>query len=160
MPGGSMSHEERRRLVRELQATLEHEIPLTRHLGLHVEEFEDGTLVVRAPLEPNINHKATAFAGSLNAVCTLTGWGLIWLLLRERGLRSIIVIQEGTTHYHLPVRDDFTAICHMPPPETVETFLTTLARRGRARLPLAVEIRAGERLAVAFSARYVVTLRP
>ena len=32
-----------------------------------------GGLVLSSPLEPNINHKGTAFAGSLNATATLTG---------------------------------------------------------------------------------------
>ena len=38
---------------------------------------------MRLPLDRNRNHQQTAFAGSLNALCTITGWGSVYLLLRE-----------------------------------------------------------------------------
>lgn len=142
--------------AQELQAVLHHEIPLSRQMGLEVIAFDGASLSVRAPLAPNVNHKATAFAGSLTAVATLTGWGLIWLILRERDLRGVIVIQESATRYLLPVGGDFVATCHMPPARQVERFLASLTQHGKARLPLTVEMRAGaEQVAVIFTGRYV-----
>ncbi len=38
---------------------------------------------MRLPLGPNRNHQQTAFAGSLNALCTIAGWGTVLLLLKE-----------------------------------------------------------------------------
>ena len=32
---------------------------------------------MRLPLGPNRNHQQTAFAGSLNALCTIAGWGTV-----------------------------------------------------------------------------------
>ena len=145
-----------RELARELEAVLHHEIPLSRQMGLMVDRYDGMRLALRAPLAPNVNHKATAFAGSLTAVATLTGWGATWLLLRERGMGGVIVIQESTTRYLLPVAGDFTATCDLPSPRVVERFLAGLQRRGKARLPLHVEIRDGAgRVAVAFSGQYV-----
>ena len=147
--------------ARELQDVLHHEIPLSRQIGLEVVGFDGATVSLRAPLAPNVNHKATAFAGSLTAVATLTGWGLIWLILRERGLRGVIVIQESASRYLAPVGADFVATCQMPPARQVERFLAGLRQHGRARLPLTVEIRAGgEQVAVAFTGRYVAFLSP
>jgi len=145
-------------LVQALQATFEHEIPLTRSIGMQVADYDGSRLALRAPLVQNVNHKATAFAGSLNAVATLAGWGLVWLILRERGLRWTIVIHESSSQYRLPVRDDFVAVCALPEAQQVDTFVTGLPRRGKARLALSTDILDGDRIAVAFKGSYVAFL--
>ncbi|HEY7341780.1 MAG TPA: thioesterase domain-containing protein [Ktedonobacterales bacterium] len=143
-------------LARELQAVLHHEIPLSRQMDLTVLQYNGVCLTLGAPLAPNINHKATAFAGSLNAVMTLTGWGTVWLLLAERGLHGTIVIQESATRYLLPVGHDFNATCRVPQADETERFLAGLRRRGKARLALKVDILDGDgRVAVAFTGNYV-----
>jgi thioesterase domain-containing protein len=143
-------------LARELEAVLHHEIPLSRQMDLTVLRYDGSCLRLGAPLAPNINHKATAFAGSLNAAMTLAGWGTVWLLLAERGLHGTIVIQESSTRYQLPVGYDFTATCRMPQLGETERFLAGLRRRGKARLALKVEILDGDnRVAVAFTGNYV-----
>jgi thioesterase domain-containing protein len=149
---------ERSEHAQALQETLDHEIPLTGHIGLRVAEYDGERLTLSAPLAPNINHKATAFAGSLNAVATLTGWGLVWLILRERDLRGTIVISESTARYRLPVRGDFRATCHIPQPETVQQFVETMRRRGKGRLALTIDMfddHSGEQPAVSFTGSYV-----
>jgi thioesterase domain-containing protein len=143
-------------LLRELQATFDHEIPLSGVIGITVACYDAAGLALWAPLAPNTNHKSTAFAGSLNAVATLAGWGLVWLLLREHRLRGTIVIQESTTAYRLPVRGDFMAVCILPKAEVVAAFVATFKRKGKARLALSATIADGERIAVAFEGRYVV----
>ena len=143
-------------LARKLEAVLHHEIPLSRQMGLTVDRYDGERLSLCAPLAPNVNHKATAFAGSLTAVATLTGWGATWLLLRERDMGGVIVIQESTTRYLLPISGDFVATCRLPSSRVAERFLAGLRRRGKARLPLSVEILDGAgRVAVAFSGQYV-----
>ena len=149
-------HDVTHELARELESVLHHEIPLSRQMDLAVRLYDGERLALGAPLAPNVNHKATAFAGSLTAVATLTGWGATWLLLREQGMRGTIVIQESTTRYLLPVASDFVATCRLPAPRVMERFLARLQRRGKARLPLAVEILDGAgRVAVAFTGHYV-----
>lgn len=143
-------------LARELQRTLAHEIPITRHMGLTVEEYDGERLTLGAPLEKNINHKATAFAGSLNAVVTLAGWGMAWLLLRELELAATVVIQHSATSYLLPVTSDFAACCRKPEAEQIRLFEATLRRRGRARIELHVVVEQEGRIAVDFTGRYVV----
>lgn len=151
--------DDRERQAQALQETLHHEIPLSQAMGLTVSAYDGASLTLRAPLAPNINHKSTAFAGSLNALTTLAGWGLIWLITHEQELPSVIVIQESATRYLRPVGQDFVATCHTPPARQIERFLTALRERGRARLPLVVEIlgRDGE-VAVTFTGRYVAFL--
>ena len=145
-----------RERARELQDVLRHEIPLSQQIGLVVEVYDGQRLSLRAPLAPNINHKSTAFAGSLNAVATLAGWGLTWLLLREHDLHGAIVIHESTARYEMPVASDFVATCRRPAAHAIERFLATLCRRGKARLALTVEILDAQgRAAVIFSGSYV-----
>ena len=40
-------------------------LPIAQFMGLEVESYDGDTLILTAPLEPNINDKQTAFGGSL-----------------------------------------------------------------------------------------------
>ena len=143
-------------LIQARQHTLEHEIPLTRHLELQVLAYDEHGLTLGAPLAPNINHKRTAFAGSLNSVVTLAGWGLLWLILREQEIPARVVIQDSSCSYLRPVSDDFTAFCQKPTLAEIEKTTEALRKRGRARLELRVEVRNPAGVAVLFTGRYVM----
>ncbi len=143
-------------LLLELQETLRLEIPVTRHLGITLESYDEQRLVLSAPLAQNINHKGTAFAGSLNALVTLAGWGQLWLILKERQLHGKIVIQDSTNSYLLPVQNDFRATCERPSPAQVARLEQTFRKHNRARIELQAEIRNEAGLAVSFKGRYVV----
>jgi thioesterase domain-containing protein len=143
-------------LLLELQKTLKREIPITRHLGVTVESYDGQQLVLSAPLAQNINHKGTAFAGSLNALVTLAGWGQLWLILKECQLHGKIVIQDSTNSYLLPVQSNFRASCNRPSPAQVTRMENMFRKHHRARIELQAEIHDGSELAVSFTGRYVV----
>ncbi|MFL5661766.1 MAG: YiiD C-terminal domain-containing protein [Ktedonobacteraceae bacterium] len=145
-------------LLRALQQTLSQEIPITEHLGIAVEGYDGKCLTLIAPLEQNVNHKQTAFGGSLNALLTLAGWGLLWLLLKEHNLEAEIVIQESVISYLLPVTRDFSACCRQPGPAAIAAFENTLRKKGKARLELYAEIYEAGALATTFKGRYVALL--
>ncbi len=142
--------------LRALQAALNAEIPITAALGLWVAGFEAGALTLAAPLAPNINHKDTAFAGSLNAVLTLAGWSMLWLIVYCEAIPAKVVIQDSAIRYLRPVAYDFLAECRLPASAQVERFLLILRRKGKARMELTAEIREAGEVVVAFSGRYVV----
>jgi thioesterase domain-containing protein len=142
-------------LVQALQETFAHEIPITRHLGITVASYNSESLILTAPLKQNINHKATAFAGSLNSLVTLAGWGLIWLMLKELDIAAKTVIQDSTTRYIRPVTRDFSARCHKPDASQIARFEKMLREKGKARLELHVAVYEGEAIAVSFIGRYV-----
>jgi thioesterase domain-containing protein len=144
--------------MQALQATFDHEIPITREIGIKVAHYDSEQLALTAPIERNTNHKATAFAGSLNSVVTLAGWGMIWLLLKELDIAATIVIQDSASHYRRPVTRDFTAVCHRPGPEQVRQFAHTLREKGRARLELQVAIHEHDVMVMSFRGRYVALL--
>jgi thioesterase domain-containing protein len=140
--------------LRELEHLLHAEIPLTRAMGVTVAHFDNTGLTLRAPLEPNINHKSTAFGGSLATLATLAGWGLLQLVLRERPPVTVVV-QECSVQYLRPVAEDLRATCAMPQAEKLEKFLRLLARKGMARIELEVLIQAADETAVKFRGWFV-----
>jgi thioesterase domain-containing protein len=141
--------------LRALQDTLASEIPISAAIGLKVSGFAAGALMLTAPLSPNINHKDTAFAGSLNAVLTLAGWSMLWLIAYSAGMPAKVVIQDSTIRYLRPVAHDFAAVCRLPERTEVERCLLMLRKKGKARMELVAEIREAGELAVAFGGRYV-----
>ena len=140
-------------LLRETTAYLHEKIPLTRAMGVEVESYDGGQLVVTAPLEPNHNHIGTAFGGSLNALATLAGYVLLWIELRDR--TAHLVIRQSQIQFHRPVRGELRAICHAPEEPILSDFRESFARKGKARLELRAEIFDSGELAVEYTATFV-----
>lgn len=141
----------------ELQATLDREIPMSTQMGIRVHEGGLAGLVMRLPLNPNRNHQQTAFAGSLNALCTIAGWGYVFLLLRKLGRQGNIVIHRSNIKYLQPVTaSEIHAHCRAVTPAESQYFVEMLDDKGQAKLELAVEIAGCEGPAVSFKGSYVV----
>jgi thioesterase domain-containing protein len=144
-------------VLAELQATLEREIPMCAQMGINVHDSGADGLVMRLPLNPNRNHQQTAFAGSLNALCTIAGWGSVYLLLRELGRTGNIVIRRSTIKYQEPVTSsEIYARCHPVTAEARQYFLEMFDDKGQAKLELTVEVAGSDGPAVSFSGSYVV----
>ncbi len=118
----------------EITSYIHDHIPLTSHLGAVVESFDGEMVSISAPLNPNLNHRNTAFGGSISALGILSGWTLLFLKLQESGIKNRLVIQKSSFDFQDPVDDDFKATCALPDTETWEKFIKTLTRHGRARI--------------------------
>lgn len=140
-----------------LRSKLATEIPVTQHLGLEVVEHDINGLILAAPLAKNVNHEGTAFAGSVNAVATLAGWGWVWLALRQSGHDGHVVLQDSTIRYLRPIDSDFTARCIPAESADIARLLAGMTRHRRGRVSLAIEIRTGATLAATFRGRYVAS---
>src|SRR5215204_84525 len=144
-------------LLSELQATLEREIPMSAQMGIRVHQGDADGLVMRLPLSPNRNHQQTAFAGSLNALCTIAGWGSVYLLLRKLGRSGNIVIHRSQIKYLEPVTtSEIYAHCRPVTPAESQYFLEMLDEKGQTKIELAVEIPGALGPAVSFKGSYVV----
>jgi thioesterase domain-containing protein len=137
----------------DLEKYLHEKIPLTAAMGVQVAECDDAHLVLTAPLAPNRNHLGTAFGGSLHSLATLSGYSLLWWLLRAPDAH--IVIRESTVHYEKPVSGELRAVCIAPPAEELERFRRDFARKGKARLCLSATIEHGTETAVRFTGIFV-----
>ena len=118
----------------ELQQYLHKHIPISEAMGVSVHAASPESVRVEAPLEPNINHRATVFGGSASAVAILSAWSLLHLRVRDAGLDAQLVIQRNAMDYERPIHGAFTAEARLADPERWERFRRTLERRGRARI--------------------------
>jgi thioesterase domain-containing protein len=139
--------------ARRIQELLHGKIPITRALGVKVEDYDGRRLILSAPLAENVNHLGTAFGGSLNALAVLSGYGLLWLELRDDECH--IVIRESTISYDRPVRGEIRAVCALPEAEALAEFKQTFQQKGRARIALAATIEDEGVTAVRFRGTFV-----
>ncbi len=86
----------------EITAYLHAHIPVTRSLGAAAVRWDGAALALRAPLAPNLNHRGTAFGGSMSALAILAGWGVVHLALRARGLETRLVVQRSAPADRMP----------------------------------------------------------
>lgn len=146
------------RLAARLQAKFLREIPLTRHLGLRVDAYHGNELRISAPLAPNVNDKGTAFAGSLNALMTLAGWGLVQLRLQEAGESCDIVIHKAELVYSAPIRTAFQAVAAVTEADWA-AGMQRLKSRGRGRILVATRAEANGETAATLAGQYVALRR-
>jgi len=144
-------------LLARLEQTLAHEIPICRAMSFEVVSWQDDCLAMRMPLEPNKNHQFSAFAGSLNALCTIVGWGTIFMLLGREGLSGSIVIRRGKIRYLRPVVTSDIVASGLPiDPESIAYCFELLRNKGRTKLEIASEIADESGPLVSFQGSYVV----
>jgi thioesterase domain-containing protein len=131
-------------------------IPISQALGVRVLMFDGPSIRVSAPLAANLNHRNTAFGGSLATLGILAGWILINFNLRDLGLHCRVVIQKSEMDFLASVDADFEAVARKP--ELWETFIKTLQRRGKARLELSSEIMLKDKIVATHQGLYVAVL--
>jgi len=139
----------------ELERYLHEQIPLSRALAVRVDHAGPELVRLSAPLAPNLNHRGTAFGGSVASLAILSGWS--WLLTRvaDRDPLPRLVIQEQTVEYLAPIDATFEASCAAPPEPAWRRFLRSLDERGRGRLALAAEVTSDGRRVATFRGLYV-----
>ena len=142
----------------ELQNVLHNEIPITRRIGIQVEHCDVDRIVLTAPIEPNINHKCTAFGGSLYSVAVLAGWSFVFYNMKLHQLQGHIVIQHSDVDYIAPVDGQIRAECVMQDQDNLYRFIKMYKRKGRARIKLQVKVMFNNTVAMILNGQYVVHL--
>lgn len=140
----------------ELQQVLHQRIPITRSMGITVETLTDDGLALKAPLHINYNDKLTAFAGSLSAILTLSGWAMLYVLMDRLQKPARIAVFESSMTYFKPVTHDFLAVCRPPPSAAIEQLKRSLETRQRGRIAMSSKIMDNDEPAVTFNGTYAV----
>jgi thioesterase domain-containing protein len=142
-----------------LEDLLKQKIKLYEHLGLEIQELGPLGLRFRVSLQDNLNHKGTAFGGSLYAAAVTAAYALVFHGLRERAIATEnIVIQKGDIQYYKPVEQDFDVVCKFADQAAADDFYARLLRDGRVKDALTVEVQvAGDKKAV-FTGVFVVRM--
>ena len=105
---------------------LHQHIPLTGHMHVGVRAIDKTGIRLSAPLAPNINHRQTAFGGSVAALATLSCWTLIHLYLDEQSFASSLVVRRSQMDYEAPIDGDLEAFCPQPATDIWANFTRSL----------------------------------
>jgi len=138
-----------------LRDYLRRHIPLSDAMDIAVLEANATTVTLSAPLAPNINHRDTAFGGSVSALAILAAWSLLHLRLRAGGIDCRLVIQRNEMEYLRPIDGEFTAHATLAAPDSWDSFVAQLARRGKARIAVLATLEYGEAVAGRFEGEFV-----
>ena len=144
--------------LREAEQFLHAKIPLTRAMGVRIVSDDAREFVVTAPVSLNYNHLHTAFGGSINAVATLAGYGLLWMELR--GENAHVVIAESSIRFLRPIRETIRAVCRKPDAQTLASFSSTLRAEGKAKIALPVRVEEDGVRAAEFQATFIALRDP
>ena len=142
---------------KELGEYLRRQIPLAAAMDVTVEAADAAGVRLRAPLPPNVNHHGTVFGGSISALALLSAWTALHLRLDAEAIPSELVIQRNSVEYLRPVDDALEAFCGAPAAPDWERFVSTLRRRGRARMVVRAELRSAGELVATFQGSFVAT---
>jgi thioesterase domain-containing protein len=138
---------------RQLSSTWQQTIPLSQYMQLTIASFDGNEIRCEAPLAPNINLHQTMFAGSIYALATLTGWGMLYLQLQALGLHGDQVLADATIKYLRPVAAQPQARCAL---QQCSGALEMLAEGRKAVQYIKVQVFSAGELAVEFTGRYAV----
>ncbi|MES2450870.1 MAG: YiiD C-terminal domain-containing protein [Pseudomonadota bacterium] len=142
-----------------LEQYLHRQIPLSAAMQVAVDAANLDSVVLSAPLEPNVNHKSTAFGGSISALGILAAWSLVHLRLLDEGLICEVVIQSNQMDYDRPITGTFAASSSLSDPAAWPAFLKILTRRRLARIEVRSELIFEEKVVGRLSGRFVAFLQ-
>ncbi|MCK8329379.1 YiiD C-terminal domain-containing protein, partial [Erwinia amylovora] len=97
----------------QLQQAWYQHIPLSEKMGVRILQYTGQKFATTMPETGNQNPHHTLFAGSVFSLATLTGWGLIWLLLRERQLGGTIILADAHSRYSKPISGKPGAVANL-----------------------------------------------
>lgn len=132
------------------------QIPLSQAMGIEVSRATTTQVVLSVPLGPNINHRETAFGGSISASGILACWTLVHLRLVELDVHTRLVIHKNKTVYRAPIAGDFEAVCEFNDENAWTQALEMLDRWGKAKLQLKASLMCQGREAATFQGSFVV----
>ncbi len=137
----------------ELQQRWEQQIPISDKMGIKINQYKGYQFECSAQLNPNLNPHNTMFAGSAFTLATLTGWGMTWLLMKERNLTGDIVLADSRIRYRHPVEQSPVAQTSL---DGISGDLDRLAHGRKARIVINVTIFSGDQPAVEFIGTYML----
>lgn len=140
----------------QLSAFFENHLPITQFMKMDVESYDGETLILHAPLAPNINDKQTAFGGSLYNAAVMACWGMAYLKTLEANIECNQVVTKGCIEYKAPVTGDIRAICTAPSQKVIDQFIDHFKHKGRSRITLNAVIECSGKTAVEFEGTYAI----
>jgi len=132
------------------------QIPVVKDMGIELSGFNGTEIKLKAPLDKNINHRFSAFGGSIYSVAVLAGYGLIFLNLRKRNLNPHIVVHKSNVVYKAPILKDFEAICKIENNKEFNEFIQYYNENKKSRFELTSNVIIDNRIAFTMQAKFVI----
>ena len=129
-------------------------IPMAGAMEVSVVSYDGEKGVLQAPFVPNINHRHTIFGGSIATLGILAGWFVLHEKMAGEKIRARLVIQKSEIDYLPPGKGVFEAECRLDL-DAYHSFLKVLNHKGKSRLQLNVDIRAGQQIIARHRGVYV-----
>jgi thioesterase domain-containing protein len=124
-------------------------------MAVSVRSVQPNRVVLAAPLQPNINHRETAFGGSISALAMLAAWSLLHTRLRHERVAARLVIQRNTVDYERPIAGEFIATATVATELQWQDFLRMLGRKGKARIVVSATLEHAGLVAARFTGEFV-----
>ncbi|MCE0493847.1 bifunctional GNAT family N-acetyltransferase/hotdog fold thioesterase [Vibrio salinus] len=137
----------------DLQNRWNEQIPISEKMGIKISQYTGYEFECSSPVNPNINPHNTMFAGSAFTLATLTGWGMAWLLMRERNLKGDVVLADSHIRYRSPITEPPVASTSL---DDISGDLDRLKSGRKARIIVNVTIYSGDVAAVEFVGTYML----
>ena len=137
----------------QVRHKLRSQVPLIAHMGVDLVSWDGASVIVEAPLAPNLNTHGTAFGGSLYNVAAMTGWSAVHLTLMDAGHKPSVWVAKGEIDYKAPVRGTLRGVATVTD-ESRQQLLEAYQTKGRAKITIDVLIREGDQDAVILKAVY------
>lgn len=116
------------------------EIPLTAAMQLSVKGFDGKKLELGVPLSANFNDKGSAFAGSITALGSITGWCLLMLWAEQELGACQIAIYDAHFSFRKPLLGDFTASVCLPSEEQCAALRGCIEKKGKGKISLRITL--------------------
>lgn len=144
----------------ELQTYIDQHIPIVRANGFTVLEAGD-TVSIGARLAEHVNHRASAFGGSLSTALILAAWARVRLWTDTFAPRTVIVIAEQNVRFTAPVLADFAAVSRPVDAAVWTGARDRLERFGKARFTVGADIvhQGGDAVKASFEGLFVLSLK-
>ena len=131
-------------------------VPLSREMGLEIEELSNRSVQIKAPLSNNSNIYKGATSASVDRLFLFLCYTYLKLVSENIEPDPEFVFHHAETTFFRPITNDFSARLLMPPQKEVRRILRELKRKGVAEISLEAQIRYGDEIFVAYSGQYSI----
>jgi len=150
-----LSHHESHQQVSAsaLQSVWHQTIPLSKAMNIQISYYDGEQLNSHCDGSFNKNLHNTMFAGSIYTLATLTGWGWVYLQLKQLQLEGDIVLAKANIEYHAPIKGiGYAIVCA----DSVKGDFNRLNEGRNARINITAHLYNGDNIAATFTGSYAV----
>ena len=139
-----------------LEQKVRSEIPALKNFSFSVGQLSDHSISIKANLKDHLNHKGTAFGGSIYQISLIASYGLLFHTMRSNDFHTQnFVIADAKIKYKRPIAQDFTAVATIDE-SAVKAFTQKLSTDGKAEISITSTITLDSKICSILESRFVI----